>query len=197
MIRFIKGKFHPGPDDSVIIETPSGLGFEVHVPFNSPLYKKNEGEEVRIYTSMRVKEDDISLYGFTSRDDLELFELLITVNGVGAKAAMSIMGVLSSDELKFAIASDDAKQISRANGVGKKTAERIILELKDKIGAFVREERPGGSSYEPVSDERSEAVAALMVLGYTRAEAVSAVGRVRTDGLSCEEYVRNALKDLF
>ena len=129
MIRSVKGVFHPGIHGSVMIETTSGIGMEIHIPANSPLYKNLEGDTVKVYTSMIVKEDDISLFGFSDRENLELFELLITVNGVGAKAGMSIMGTLPPAELKRAIATGDAKAISAANGIGKKTAERIILEL--------------------------------------------------------------------
>lgn len=198
MIRFLKGKFHPGFNGSVIIENVNGLGLEVHIPANSPLYKNIEGDEVKVYTSMRVKEDDISLYGFSNKEDLELFELLITVNGIGAKAAMSIMSTLPSSELKRAIATGDVKAVSAANGVGKKTAERIILELKDKIGTFETDNGILDSDiYIPVNDERSEAVAALISLGYTKTEAESAVAKVKTAGLSCEDYIKNALKNLF
>ena len=147
---------------------------------------------------MIVREDDISLYGFSDKESLELFELLITVNGIGAKAAMSIMSILPQSELKRAIATGDAKAISAANGVGKKTAERVLLELKDKVGTFDDGDfAASGDVYVPVSDERSEAVAALMALGYSKNEAAAAVGKVGDDGLSCEEYIKNALKNLF
>lgn len=197
MIRFIKGIFHPGLKGSVIIETASGMGFEVSIPANSTLYKHLEGEEVKVYTSMIVKEDDVSLYGFSDKENLELFELLITVNGVGAKAGMSIMSVLPPSELKRAIAMGDAKAISAANGVGKKTAERVILELKDKVGSFDDQSLSGGEVFIAPNDQRSEAVAALMALGYTKNEAADAVGKVKGDELTCEEYIKNALKNLF
>lgn len=200
MIRFIKGIFHPSPGGTVIVETPSGIGFEIGIPANSPLYRHMEGETVKVYTSMMVKEDDISLYGFSEREDLELFELLITVSGVGAKAGMSIMSALPPSELKRAIATGDAKAISTANGVGKKTAERLILELKDKVGTFEGDAdgMAGIEDYSAsVSDERSEAVAALISLGYTKNEAAAAVGKVKLDGLSCEDYIKQALKNLF
>lgn len=198
MIRFIKGIFHTGLNGSVLIETPSGIGFEVHVPAGSPLYKSLDGETVKVFTSMIVREDDISLYGFADRESLELFELLITVNGVGAKAGMAVMSVLPPMELKRAIAAGDAKAISAANGVGKKTAERIILELKDKVGNFEAEDGSGSAPvFISVSDERSEAVAALIALGYTRQEAEGAVGRVKEEDLTCEGYIKHALKSLF
>ena len=140
MIRFLKGKFHPMGDGTVIIESGSGIGFLVNVPANSHLYKNLEGEDVKVYTHMIVREDDMSLYGFSHKDELELFKLLITVNGVGAKAAMAIMSILPQEELRRAVATGDSKAISAANGIGKKTSERIILELKDKVGEFVTEE---------------------------------------------------------
>lgn len=197
MIRFIKGIFHPGLNGSVVIETASGMGFEVHIPANSSLYKNLEGEEVKVYTSMIVREDDVSLYGFSDKENLELFELLITVNGIGAKAAMSIMSALPPSELKRAIAMGDVKAISAANGVGKKTAERVILELKDKVGSFDEEVLAESDGFVIASDERSEAVAALIALGYTKNEAAAAVGKVKGEELTCEEYIKNALKNLF
>ena len=197
MIRFIKGIFHPGLSGSVIIETASGMGFEVNIPANSSLYKNLEGEEVKVYTSMIVREDDVSLYGFSDKENLELFELLITVNGIGAKAGMSIMSALPPSELKRAIAMGDAKAISAANGVGKKTAERVMLELKDKVGSFDDDILAESDVFVPASDERSEAVAALIALGYTKNEAADAVGKVKKEDLTCEEYIKNALKNLF
>lgn len=198
MIRFIKGIFHPSPNGSVIVETASGMGFSVSIPANSVLYKHVEGDEVKIYTSMIVKEDDVSLYGFADKENLEIFELLITVNGVGAKAGMAIMSTLPPLELKRAVATGDAKAIATANGVGKKTAERIILELKDKVGSFESLTDQGTEEvFVPVSDERSEAVAALIALGYTKNEAASAVGKVQAEGLTCEAYIKQALKNLF
>lgn len=197
MIRFIKGIFHPGLSGSVIIETASGMGFEINIPANSSLYKNLEGEEVKVYTSMIVREDDVSLYGFSDKENLELFELLITVNGIGAKAGMSIMSALPPSELKRAIAMGDVKAISAANGVGKKTAERVILELKDKVGTFDDAVLAESDVFIAANDERSEAVAALIALGYTKNEAADAVGKVKKEDLTCEEYIKNALKNLF
>ncbi len=197
MIRFVKGIFHPGLGGHVIVETASGLGLEMSIPANSPLYKKIEGEEVKVFTSMIVKEDDVSLYGFSDKESLELFELLITVNGVGAKAGMAIMSALLPNQLKSAIAMGDVKTITKANGVGKKMAERLILELKDKVGSFDAEAVSFDGPVVVTGDERSEAVAALMALGYNKNEAASAVGKVKDDTLSCEEYIKQALKNLF
>jgi len=184
----------------IVVETPSGIGLEVFIPANSPVYKYSIGDSVMVHTSMIVKEDDMSLYGFHNKETLEIFEKLITVSGVGAKGAMAIVGTLSADELKRAITFEDAKEIARANGIGKKTAERIILELKDKIGKMDGEvdrvviggETPGISA-----DNRTEAINALVALGYTKAEAFNAVSTVNDEGLSSEDYIKKALKNLF
>ena len=147
---------------------------------------------------MIVKEDDISLYGFSDREELELFELLITVSGIGAKGAMSIMSVLSPNALKFAIASGDSKSISKANGVGKKTAERIIIDLKDKVGSFDEAELDG-----PIDDKifvnddtRSEAKIALISLGYSQQEAENAISKIKGENLTIEDYIKLALKQM-
>ncbi|MBQ9961620.1 MAG: Holliday junction branch migration protein RuvA [Firmicutes bacterium] len=200
MIRYIKGIYAMNVNGGIVVETPSGIGLEVFIPANSPVYKYSIGDSVMVHTSMIVKEDDMSLYGFHNKETLEIFEKLITVSGVGAKGAMAIVGTLSADELKIAITFEDAKEIARANGIGKKTAERIILELKDKIGKMDGEvdrvviggETPGISA-----DNRTEAINALVALGYTKAEAFNAVSTVNDEGLSSEDYIKKALKNLF
>lgn len=189
-------------ENGIVLETSSGIGFEINIPTGSPIYKYSEGDEVLVYTYMMVKEDDMSLYGFHNRESLDLFRLLITVNGVGAKAAMSIMGSMSASELRQAVIFEDAKTISRANGIGKKTAERLILELKDKVGSFERGEAnemqiASSDADSPGGDERSEAISALAALGYTKSEAFAAVSAVGEEGLTCEEYIKKALKNLF
>lgn len=199
MIRYVKGIYTMNVNGGIVVETQSGIGMEIFVPANSPVYRYGIGDSIMVFTSMIVKEDDISLYGFHNKESLEVFEKLITVSGVGAKGAMAIVGTLSAEELKRAIAFEDAKEISRANGIGKKTAERIILELKDKIGRF-EGELPAAALGEDVSistDSRSEAVTALVALGYTKAEAFNAVASVNDEGLTSEEYIKKALKNLF
>ena len=198
MIRYVKGIYSMNINGGIVVETQSGLGLEIFLPANSPIYRYGEGETIMVYTSMIVKEDDISLYGFHNRDNLEIFERLITVSGVGAKGAMSILSTLEAAELKRAIAFEDAKEISRANGIGKKTAERIILELKDKLAktdipAYV----PPADTADVSSDSRREAITALVTLGYTKAEAFNAVASINDEGLSSEEYIKKALKNLF
>lgn len=199
MIRYIKGIYAMTFENGIVVENGSGMGFEINIPAGSPLYRYGEGEEVLVYTAMMVKEDDISLYGFHNRESLELFRLLITVNGIGAKAAMAIMGSMSTDELRQAILFEDVKAVSKANGVGKKTAERLILELKDRIGGFERSDASQSAAVYANADEdaRTEAISALAALGYTKAEAFGAVSKVPEEGLSCEDYIKKALKNLF
>ncbi len=196
MIRFIKGKFYPQADGSVVVETNSGIGFSMLIPANSPLYKHYEGEEVKAYTYMAVREDDISLYGFSSTEELELYTKLISVSGVGAKVGIAIMSIMPVDQLKHAIASGDAKTIATANGVGKKTAERVIIDLKDKIGDVAVSETGGAVIAPNITSERSEAVSALISLGYSKTEADQAVGTVKDEGLTAEQYIKLALKNM-
>ena len=197
MIGYIKGLFHPMPDGTVIVENSSGIGFEIHVPAGSELYKTPEGSEVKVFTSMQVREDDISLYGFLDKEDLELFELLLTVSGIGAKGAMSIMSALPGSSLRKAIASGDSTAISKAQGVGKKTAERVIVDLKDKVGLFAESDEGVIAIINDVpGDVRSEAVQALISLGYSRNEASAIVSKIRGENLTVEDYIKLALKSL-
>ncbi|MGI6177614.1 MAG: Holliday junction branch migration protein RuvA [Eubacterium sp.] len=198
MIRYIKGTLHlTKSTDSIIIDTPAGIGFRVFVPIGSIYRKMLEGSEVSAFTATIVKEDAISLYGFETEDDLELFEMLISVSGIGARGAMSIMGTLSPLDLKRAIANGDAKAISAANGIGKKTAERVIIDLRDKItGEFSAPEGPAGPENAETKSEKEEAVAALMSLGYTRNEVSRLVENIQGDNLKAEDYIRAVLREL-
>lgn len=198
MFHYIRGKITTSFEGGVVIES-GGIGYEVFVPDHSAAYQRQGQEETLLYTAMIVREDDISLYGFTDRDGITLFKRLLTVNGVGAKAAVAILSALSPGDIRKAILFEDAKALTKAQGIGSKTAQRIILELKDKIGST------GGldlsSSQEAAeniaaSDARTEAVFALMALGYSRAEAAEAVGRVKEETAGAKEYIKLALKSL-
>ena len=199
MIRFIRGDYLYYESGAIIVETPGGIGFRIFVSDTSSLLTASEGDEIAVYTYMQVKEDGMSLCGFADTDGLALFEQLITVKGVGPKAGLAIMSLGTPNQIKGAIAAGDAATISRAQGVGKKTAERVILELKDKVSAIPGE---GAEEFEtpaaviPGSGERGEAIIALTTLGYSKKEAESAVGSVPDEGLSAEEYVRKSLKFL-
>ncbi len=198
MIGYVKGKLASKGDGNVIIET-GGIGYIIHVPDNSPLLLAAEGEDVKVFTQMIVREDDMSLYGFFDKKSVSLFNKLLTVSGVGAKAGMSILSVLPPDELIKAITFGDTAMLTRANGVGKKSAERIILELGDKLSDFgiAVGGTAGaiGSTKEAIpGDPRAEAIEAMLNLGYSKSEAASAVLSVEEDGLTTEEYIKEALK---
>ena len=201
MIGFIRGELAEKGDGYIIVDV-NGVGYEIFVPANSRAYLSEEGREVMVYTAMMVKEDDVSLYGFMRKGELDAFRKLITVNGVGAKAAISILSSFTLEQIQQAIAFEDVKTITKANGIGKKTAERIVLELKDKFGAAAAQEafqEATGSDVgaDVVSDGRSEAVSALMALGYTRGEAMSALSSVEDSDLTAEDYIKRALRNLF
>lgn len=199
MIRFIRGEYLYYESGAIIIETKGGLGLRVYVSDTSSLLAAREGDEIAVYTYLQVKEDGMSLYGFADSDGLSLFEQLITVKGVGPKAGLAIMSLGTPNQIKGAIAAGDAASISMAQGVGKKTAERVILELKDKVSALPVEgfaEEAIAPPQVPGTGERGEAVIALTTLGYSKKEAEAAVGSVPDEGLTAEEYIKKSLKFL-
>lgn len=202
MLHYIKGTLAMKLESGVVVEA-GGLGYELSVPANSAIYLAKEGDEVTVFTAMIVREDDVSLYGFAEKAALDTFRKLITVSGVGAKAALSILSAMPLAEVQQAIVTEDAKALTRANGIGKKTAERIVLELKDKFEAFEGAALPQGLTPEAMTaggeaaDSRAEAVNALLALGYTKGEAVNALAAVKETDLTVEEYVKQALKKLF
>ncbi len=201
MIGYLIGILTMKTDTSVLIET-GGIGYEVMTPGNSHIFLEKEGSEVKVYTAMIVREDDISLYGFSDMTSLQLFKKLITVSGVGAKAALSILSAMSVDEIRKAIVFEDSTMLTRAQGIGKKTAQRIVLDLKDKLGSITHYDGAGGElSSELVgidgNNPRMEALAALIALGYSRGEAAAALAAVKDNDLTTEAYVKQSLKKLF
>ena len=202
MISFIHGILAEKDEGYIVVEA-GGVGYGINVPLSVLSSLPPEGEEVRIYTHYSVREDGQSLYGFLFREDREMFRRLISVNGVGPKGALAILSVLGPDDLRLAIVTGDAKAISRAPGIGQKTAQRVILDLKDKIGnEFLQKgtedtESYGGLSLSEASggNAASEAIDALTVLGYTRIEAARAVRRVDiTKDMDTEEILKQALR---
>lgn len=199
MIRLLRGEYLYYKNGVIVIETPGGIGFRVFVSDTSNLLTAREGDEILVYTYMQVKEDGMSLYGFPDEDSLSLFEQLISVNGVGPKAGLAIMSLGSPGQIKGIISTGDASSISQAQGVGKKTAERVILELKDKVSALPEDimaaDQTAGSVL-AATGERNEAIIALTTLGYSKREAENAVASVTDEDISVEEYIKKALKYL-
>ena len=195
MIHYLKGEVTMTFDGGVVIEV-GGMGYEVYVPSSSVLYNKMGQGEVFVYTAMMVREDDVSLYGFDNKESLTLFRRLLTVNGVGAKAAMAILSAMPASEVKKAIVFEDTAMLARANGIGKKTAQRIVLELKDKlddVGGLATVET--AEKAVPASNEKAEAIDALKNWGFSRSEAISALAGVREENLSVEDYIKAALRN--
>ncbi len=195
MLHYIKGVITETMPGMVCIES-GGLGYEVYVPENSKAYLTQDGEVITLYTAMVVREDDVSLYGFTEREALNMFRLLQTVPGIGAKAAMSILSALSVRDLKRAIAFEDAAAITRANGVGKKTAQVVVLKLKDKIGPVEDGDAviAAAPSVTPGSS-KEQAIQALMALGFSKSEAMAALVGVTDENLTTQEYIKLALRN--
>ena len=202
MIGFLRGILAEKGDGYIIIDV-NGVGYLVNVPANTSAYLSAEGEEVLVHTSMIVREDDVSLFGFSGRGELDAFKKLIGISGVGPKAAVSILSSFTLDQLKQAIVFEDAKALQRANGIGKKTAERIVLELKDKFSAGDAAGYGADSQDVVVGADagaaggRIEAINALVALGYTRGEATSTLAPITDKDLTTEEYIKLALKNMF
>ncbi|WP_312494638.1 Holliday junction branch migration protein RuvA [Anaerosporobacter sp.] len=202
MISFIKGELDSIYEDGIVIEN-GGIGYDIKVPLSVMNELPSTGEEVKIYTYLYVREDILCLYGFLSRDDLQVFKLLITVNGIGPKGALGILSTISPDDLRFAVLADDAKAIAKAPGIGAKTASKLILELKDKLkleDAFeqklskVSMDSPGAASE---TNAKNEAIQALVALGYTNTEALKAVRGIEiTPDMETEDILKLSLKKI-
>ena len=203
MISFIRGLVADTTENAVILEN-NGIGYEIFMTGSSIEQVSRIDGGVKIHTYFQVREDAMQLYGFLSKDDLEMFRLLLNVNGIGPKAALGVLAGLTADELRFAVLSDDIKTISKAPGIGKKTAQKLILELKDKLkleDAFEKklahEQEAASVSGFLIHDGRQEAAEALIALGYSSTDAMKAVRKV-TDVSpdDVEALLKAALKQL-
>lgn len=205
MFSYIKGPLAEVTEDWIVVET-GGIGWNIHVPLSVLERLPRIGEEVRVYTSFQVRDDAMTLYGFFSRQDLQMFKQLLGVNGIGPKAALGILSALKPDDLRLAIISEDSKAIARAPGIGPKTAKRVILDLKDKISMEdILPAGYGGTSEEtgaavPVSGMDGvgrEAIEALVALGYSMSEATKAVRQVEiAEDMTAEAVLKASLKHL-
>lgn len=198
MISYIRGELISIEEEKVILDV-NGVGFGIFMPAQSMNLLPSIGEEVKLHTYMNVREDAMQLFGFLTKDDLKVFKLVIGVSGIGPKGGLSILSHLSPDELRFAVMSHDAKAISGAPGIGKKTAEKLIIELKDKLNMDDVLERISDTSDTTVihgsNQIQTEAVQALVALGYGNAEALRAVKKVEAqEDATVEEILKQALK---
>lgn len=203
MIAYIRGKLASVEEDKAIVDV-GGVGYGIYMSVHAISLLPPVGSEVKLHTYLNVKEDMMQLFGFHTRDDLHVFKLLIGVSGIGPKGGQSILSVLSPDDLRFAVTSGDVKAISAAPGIGKKTAEKLIVELRDKLSiedvlehavsgepSKIRQETQGNSEIQ------SEAVQALTALGYGGTEALRAVRQVEiTEDMKVETVLKHALKHM-
>ncbi len=202
MISFLHGEVAQVLPDRVIVDV-GGVGFQVLVSVRDAADMPPAGSDVKVYTYMSVSEDAIRLYGFLSQDDLNVYKTLISVSGVGPKAALGILGALSANDIRFAVFSDDDKALAKAPGIGAKTAKKLILELKDKlkledaiaVGGMDDPSQGGGAASSVIDEELSEAVQALAALGYSNSEALRAVRKVKaTEDMQTQDILKQALK---
>lgn len=200
MIAFIKGTLAEVKENIAVIEN-NGIGYNVYITGRDAGQLVRTGMEVLLHTYMDVREDAIQLFGFLSKDDLETFRLLLKVNGIGPKAALGVLTAISAVDLRFAVLADDIRAISAAPGIGKKTAQKLVLELKDKFSLEDAFEQKLAENTEIVSavpnDNQGEAVQALVALGYAGSDALKAVKAANiTADMSTEDILKAALKHI-
>ena len=195
MIYSLTGELTYIGDQFLVVEC-GGVGFKCFTSVATAANAGRIGDQIRLYTYLSVKEDALDLYGFKTENELRAFKLLISVSGVGPKAAVSILSEMSADKLSLAVAAGDTKAITRANGVGKKIAERIVLELKDKMaGVTLSSSESSVSAAASVAEDSpaGEAVAALVALGFSKSDAAAAVGAMDSS-LPADEMIRQGLR---
>lgn len=204
MISYIRGELCDIEEQKAIVDV-NGVGYGIYMPQQALSLLPPMGQQVKIHTYLNIREDAMQLFGFLTKEDLNVFRLLIGVNGIGPKAGLNILSCLSPDELRFAVLSGDAKAISVTPGIGKKTAEKLILELKDKLNIedMLEHAAHGGDSEDLASGTdtasntmQAEAVQALTALGYGSAESLRAVKKSSPECSSVEDILKEALKFL-
>lgn len=201
MLSYIKGILEIKTKGYIVIET-GGIGFKIFMPESATSKVGNIGDKVQVHTFMRVREDDISLFGFLSNEELRMFELLLSVSGIGAKGALTILSNITPSQFALAVISNDVAILKKLPGIGAKTAQRVILELKDKLKkeeeiSVANEEEASSIQHAIQEDEKiSEAISALQVLGYSRREIVEALKDVDMKLLTVEDIIRKGLANL-
>ena len=203
MIAYVRGTLaYMDPEESLVVVETAGVGYGICLSGRDLEFLPGTGEEVRLYTYLQVKEDSWQLYGFLTREDQKLFKMLIGVNGIGPKGALGILTALSADDLRFAVLADDAKAIARAPGIGNKKAQKLILELKDKLkledafeARLAKAQQREEADTAGLTKAKNEAVEALAALGYSASEALKAVRQTDlTEDMGVEEILKAALK---
>ena len=202
MLAYIKGTLEIKTKGYIVIDA-NGIGYKIFMPESAISKLCDIGEKVQIHTFMRVREDDISLYGFLTNEELRMFELLLSVSGIGAKGALTILSNITPSQFALAVISNNVDILKKLPGIGAKTAQRVILELKDKLKKEQEIEIVQGEEDEATfkhvieEDEKvSEAISALQVLGYTKKEIMLALEKVDMADLSVEDIIRKGLKSL-
>lgn len=196
MIAFIKGTVEYMNENSIILEN-NNIGYNIKVP-SSAINKLSLKEEVRIYTYMNITQDNgIDLYGFLTREEIKMFNMLTSVSGVGPKAGLSILSVMTVNDINLSLIGEDSNRFAKAPGIGKKTAQRIILELKDKVKTEDALPQGFGNNI-PTGDflggQRQEAIDGLCALGFSKNEAIKAISTFNTDDLTSSQIIKQALK---
>ncbi|MCI8339055.1 MAG: Holliday junction branch migration protein RuvA [Lachnospiraceae bacterium] len=207
MIRYLCGILTEVAEAEIVVEV-QGIGYAVNVPVSMMERLPDLGENIKVYTYFSVREDAMQLFGFLNREDLQMYRLLISVNGIGPKAGLGIMGTLTGEDLRYAVMSEDAKTIAKAPGIGPKTAKKVILELKDKIDlagmvadAEVEDSAGTAGSAEMAGTGNQavvrDAIEALVVLGYPKTDAARAVRSVElSEDVTVEELLKKSLKNI-
>ena len=200
MYAYIKGTLEIKTTGYVVVETNNGIGYKIFMS-ESAIERLGEiGSSVKIFTYMRVREDDISLYGFNTNEELRMFELLLSVSGIGAKSAINILSNITPSSFALAVITNDVNTLKKLPGIGAKSAQRVILELKDKLKTEEAEAKIETSKEIQVAikedDKVQEAMSALQVLGYSKKEIEVAMQKIDTSALSVEDIIRKGLNNL-
>ncbi|MEI3393446.1 MAG: Holliday junction branch migration protein RuvA [Clostridia bacterium] len=201
MLAYIKGILEIKTKGYIVVEA-GGLGYKIFMPESTIANTGNIGDKVQIYTFMRVREDDVSLYGFLTNEELRMFELLLSVSGIGAKGALGILSNITPSQFALAVISNDVAILKKVPGIGPKTAQRAILELKDKLKkeqeiSIAEGEETSNIEQVIKEDEKvSEAISALQVLGYSKREIIEALQTIEVTSLSVEDIIKKGLANL-
>ena len=195
MIAFIQGKLAESLPTRITIDV-NGIGYEIIIPLSTFDKLPPPGNAVKVLTHLQVREDDHTLYGFFTKDERDLFKLLINhVTGIGPKLAITLLSGCSPDQLRTAVIQNDIPFLSRIKGLGKKTAERIVMELRDKVGVSEAWAASSSATLSPQQQQQNDALLALISLGYKQADALKALKELPSE-LTTEEIVREALKKI-